>query len=133
MRPSERAKTSSTASGESAWVEMARVALGLDLAENEGGGRVLAGVEEEGQLGAVEIERVLDLQLKILDRRDVREAHARDPFEQQRPEAVVAARVVAPAENDEAHHSAAVIARSAATKQSRSLRGGPWIASLRSQ
>ena len=29
-----------------------------------------------------EVERVLDLKLKVLDRRDVLEAHARDPFEQ---------------------------------------------------
>ena len=44
---------------------------------------------------------MLDLQLEVLDRRDVRPGGARDAGEQQRPEPVVAARVIAPAEDDE--------------------------------
>ncbi len=101
--PRERAKTSRTASGDRAWVEWVASRLASICAEDERRRGVLAGVEEERQVRAFEIERVLDLKLKILDRRDVLEAHARDPVEQHRPKAVVAARVVAPAENDEAH------------------------------
>ncbi len=78
-----------------------RAAGRLNLGKRERRRRILAGVEEERRLGAVEIERMLDLQLKVLDRRHVRPAGARHAIEQQRPEAVVAARVIAPAEDDQ--------------------------------
>ena len=84
---------------------------GGDLGEGEGRGRILARVEKEREVRAVKVERMLDLQLEVLDRLHLRPSRSRHPLEQQRPEPVVAARVVAPAENDELQGSAFAGAR----------------------
>ena len=108
--------------------------LGAISAKRERRGRVLAGVDEQRRLRAVEIERMLDLQLEILDRRDVRPAGARHAREQQRPQPVVAARVVAPAEDDEPQVAQPLRARetSAPSASTRSTSSGilpsAWVA-----
>jgi hypothetical protein len=84
---------------------MTCAAHGPDLAEREGRGRTPAGVKEKRRIDAVEIEAMLDLQLEVLDSGDARPRGARDAFEQQRPEPVVAARVIAPAEDDKPQSS----------------------------
>jgi hypothetical protein len=66
-RPSARAYTSSTASGASAWVVGRGDVSSHNLGKREGRRRALAGVEKEREIGAVEVERVLDLQLEVLD------------------------------------------------------------------
>ena len=96
---------SSTASGESAWVVCAASRFGAISMNAEGGGRVLARVEEQRRIRAVEIERMLDLQLKILDRRHVRPAGVRHAGEQQRTKTVVSPCVVAPTKDDEPQSS----------------------------
>ena len=90
---------------------MALAALRPDLGEGERRGRVPARVEEQRGLRAVEIERMLDLQLEILDRRDVRPAGVRHAGEQQRPKTVVSPCVVAPTKDDEPQVSALADAR----------------------
>ena len=81
-----------------------RVPLRREAGERERSGRVLAGVEEQGAVGVDQIERVLDLQLVVVDHRQVGPGGG-DAIEQRRAERVVAARVVAPAEDDEPHQS----------------------------
>ena len=90
---------------------MALAALRPDLRKGERRGRVPAGVDEERGLRAIEIEGMLDLQLEVLDRADVWPGGARDAFEQERPKPVIAARVVAPAKDDEPQSSAFAQAR----------------------
>ena len=81
-----------------------RVSLRREAGERERSRRALAGVDEQGAIGVDQIERVLDLQLVVVDHRQVGPGGG-DAIEQRRAERVVAARVVAPAEDDEPHQS----------------------------
>ena len=60
------------------------------LAEVEGGRSACSGVDEEGQLVALEIEGVFDLQLEIAHQMDTRPGLLLEPGHQQRPEGIVA-------------------------------------------
>jgi hypothetical protein len=88
-----------------------RAARRLNLGKGEGLRRVPAGVEKKNKVRAVEVERVLDLQLEVLDRANFRPGGSRHPLEQERSEPVVATRVVAPAEDNEPQRSAFAGAR----------------------
>ena len=92
-----------------------------------GAGVSLPASRNSAQIGAVEIERMLDLQLVVLDHRHVGPGGG-DPLEQHRAERVVAARVVAPAEDDEAQalSPCAGATTSAPSASTRSTSSGIW-------
>ena len=71
---------------------------------------------------------MLDLQLEVLDRAHLRPCGSGDALKQERSEPVVAARVVAPAEDDETQGSAFAAARdtSAPSASTRSTSSGIW-------
>ena len=67
--------------------EMGQAVARKNLGEGERRRRVPAGVEKEREIGALQIERMFDLKLVILDQYAVRPLRIGDARQQQRPEA----------------------------------------------
>ena len=75
---------------------------GVEIAKAERRAAGARSVDEQREVEALQIERVLDLQLIVFDGFHVGQPHRLDAAQQQRPERVVAARLVAPAQHDDA-------------------------------
>ena len=70
--------------------------------KGERGFRPFARVDEQSAIRAFEVERMFDLQLIVFDRDEVGRGRLSQTSQQQRPQPIVAARLIAPAEDDEA-------------------------------